>query len=222
MVYFLLIDTSTNNITIGVGGVGKPFSIEQTFEGGEQAGQINLMIEEVLQRAGLTLPRIDCIGLCAGPGSYTGLRVGMSVAKGIAFALNKPLLCFDRLQLIALSNKDYIPSGSLCGVLLRARKGEYFWALFSSEGETIEAPVHLFEEELQSKIRRGRLVITDTEQFNLPKDKITLKPDFYLNLANWLDLANKRFKEKSFSDIAYAEPFYLKAAYTTTPKKNLL
>ncbi|HET8573724.1 MAG TPA: tRNA (adenosine(37)-N6)-threonylcarbamoyltransferase complex dimerization subunit type 1 TsaB [Edaphocola sp.] len=218
---FLFIDTSAQTATIAVASKGAVSFFERLSHQKEQVSAINIMIENVLKKAGMALRDIDVVGVCAGPGSYTGLRVGMSIAKGMAFALQKPLICFNRLQLIALSYKDSFSNPADIAVFLKARKGEYFRALYAPDGSVREPAGHIFEEAIGEKIKPQQVIITDSPELSCEQKKIILPAAFSPDLKAWLALAENLFEEKKFADLAYAEPFYLKAAFTTTPKSKI-
>lgn len=218
---FLFIDTAAQTATVAITNEELVLADERLSNQKEQAAAINIMIENVLKKAEKKHRDIDCFCLCAGPGSYTGLRVGMSIAKGMAFALQKPLICFNRMQLIALSYQNAVSPNTDIAVVLQARKGEYFRALYTQTGNEKEPAEHIFEEELNKKIRPNQVVITDYPELAVNNDKIFLPPAFSPNLKAWSALASNLFQEKQFTDLAYAEPFYLKAAFTTTPKSKI-
>lgn len=215
---FLFIDTAAQTATIAIANEDNILAEERLCNQKEQAAAINMMIENVLKKADRTLKDIHCFCVCAGPGSYTGLRVGMSIAKGMAFALQQPLICFNRLQLIALSYKDTVSQTTNRAVILQARKGECFRALYAPDGSEKEPAEHIFEEALSQKITRGQIIITDCPELPVDNEKIILPPAFSPDLKAWSALAQQLFREKQFADLAYAEPFYLKAVFTTTPK----
>lgn len=221
MAKFLLIDTSSSNAIIAVGEAEKILASERCIAQSEQAAEINLMIEKVLKKVGCGPNEIDCFCVCAGPGSYTGLRVGMSTVKGMAFALGKPLICFDRMQLIALSFQAENLKKVSSAILLYARKGEYFFGIFDPDGKEQEAPKHLLEVDIRALIKPDYLLLTDVKDLLFDNKTFYLGDDFFIDLSAWVALAEHKWREKDFSDIAYAEPFYLKAAFTTTPKKKL-
>jgi len=219
MPVLLFIDTSATVATVGISCKGEIAGQAHHREAKEHASEINVLIRQVLNASGKSLREIDAICVCAGPGSYTGLRVAMSTAKGIAFALNKPLMLFDRLTLIALSVDDKDPDGH--AVVLKARKEEYFCRVFDGAGLPVSPPAHLYEATLKEQV--GQLpVITDDPLLPLPNHQILLPPGFEIDLAQWSRIAEWRWKQSGFDDLAYSEPFYLKAAYTTTPTKNIL
>lgn len=218
---FLFIDTAAQTAAIAIANEENILAEELLSNQKEQAAAINIMIENVLKKADKPLNDINCFCLCAGPGSYTGLRVGMSIAKGMAFALQKPLICFNRLQLIALSYKNIVSTTADVAVILQARKGEYFRALYTPDGMEKEPAGHIFEEELQQKISSEQIIITDFPELPVTNKKIILPAAFSPDLKAWSALAQQLFREKQFADLAYVEPFYLKAAFTTTPKPKI-
>lgn len=221
MAHFLFIDTSSKISTIALSHKYEVLALERSSEQMNQAATINITIENLLKESACTLQDIDAFCVCGGPGSYTGLRVGMSTAKGMAFALDKPMINFDRLQLIALSFKNEILEDEKIGVLLSARKDEYFWASYSSNGTIIDSPQHLFQEHLEEKTDTVQLLVSDDQEVESQNKLIYLEKDFTFSLTEWIKLANKKWESKEFSDLAYSEPFYLKSAFTTTPKPKI-
>jgi tRNA threonylcarbamoyladenosine biosynthesis protein TsaB len=221
MANFLLIDTSSKVATVAVSKDGAILACERFSEQNQQAAAINLMIEKVLQQSGLKTEAIDCYCVCAGPGSYTGLRVGMSTAKGMAFALGKPMISFDRLQLLALSMQSQNVARKNIGVLLQARKAEYFWALFDAEGNEKIAPKHIFEADLEREVPKDCFLMSDAPQGSFSDVAVQLTDEYTPDILEWIKLAQGKWNNKEFADIAYAEPFYLKAAFTTHPKNKL-
>lgn len=181
----------------------------------EQAAMLSSLIEQATAEAGWRVSDLDALCICAGPGSYTGLRVGLSTAKGLAYALNKPLLLFNRLDLLAAANTKPQP----VAVVLKARKGEYFFAVYAADKKVIVAPCHLFEAHLQELLPENSTVVTDDQDLQSPNQIQYISSQEAISLISWLQLAAIRYAQQAFDDLAYCEPFYLKAAYTTTPKK---
>lgn len=221
MVDFLLIDTASAVATIAVSQPGAAAVVKHCYSQTDQAAAINLLIEEALQEAHLEMEQLDCFCVDEGPGSYTGLRVGMSVAKGLAFALNKPLICFDRLQSLAMTYQPQNTQQKIISVLLFARNGEYFWGSFQPDGQTAAPSSHIFKTGLQEKILPGHLVITDDADLRLGNETILLEKNALPDLASLIKIVSQKWENKAFADVAYAQPLYLKAAFTTQPKKLL-
>lgn len=221
----LFIDTAGTQAQIGIWSKGSGWNISHHNEPNTQISIINTTIEKLLQKAHIQLHDLEAICMCAGPGSYTGLRVGLGVAKGLSYALEIPLLLFNRLQLIAQSFSDkeeYQSKNKL--VLLKARKDEYFMGYYDQQNKIISEPQHLLKEELLNfvkNINNSTFIIADDEEINLPFETIISK-DLELNFESWKVLAEERIENQDFDDIAYSEPFYLKAAYLTTPKNKTI
>lgn len=185
----------------------------------EQASVLPDMIQQVLAAAGIGLNRVDALCICGGPGSYTGLRVGLSTVKGIAYALDKPVMLFNRLELLAAARQER----EALAVLLKARKGEYFYALYDPGLKPRVLPRHVFASELESLLPSAVPVLTDEEEKGwLPNPPLFINSGAPVSVRHWLPMATARYQQQQFDDLAYCEPFYLKAAYTTTPKNNIL
>jgi tRNA threonylcarbamoyladenosine biosynthesis protein TsaB len=215
MPQLLYIDTSGNVATVAISRSGAISADVQHTNAGEQAAVINIMIEQALTKANTALSAIDGICVCAGPGSYTGLRVGLATAKGICFVTDKPLMLFNKLDLLYAS----FAANEQAAIVLKARTGEYFFALYNENGKIIHAPQHIFEtalNDLLSTYSAGLKIITDDNDFS--ENAIMLSKDMPVDTAKWLPLAEKQFAEKRFDDLAYSEPCYLKSAYTTVSK----
>ncbi|WP_118974580.1 tRNA (adenosine(37)-N6)-threonylcarbamoyltransferase complex dimerization subunit type 1 TsaB [Taibaiella koreensis] len=209
----LYIDTSGKTATVAVSRKDQPVLLRRMPDAREQAAILNLVISEALDAAGTALDRLNAIAVCAGPGSYTGIRVGLSTAKGLAFALEKPLMLFNHLDLLAA---QYGGQGALV-IALKARAGEYFYARYHDDGSIAEPPAHRFEEEIGDP---GEEWLLTDEPALLPGAR-RIQPDTAagIDMPSWVALAEERFARAAFDDLAYSEPFYLKAAYTTQSKK---
>lgn len=215
----LYIDTSAATATIALSANGSLLAIRKHHNAQEQAAVINLMIEDMLTTCQLSLDQVDALCICAGPGSYTGLRVGLSAAKGIAYALDKPLMLFNKLELIAEDFRAQHKDKQLT-IALKARLGEYFAAAYDASGKILLEPQHIFETELSALFQQSQgLLITDTDIAYPAGTALPIPPDYSLNIATWIPAATARFSAQQFDDLAYSEPFYLKAAFTTQSKK---
>jgi tRNA threonylcarbamoyladenosine biosynthesis protein TsaB len=211
----LYIDTAASKATVALSQEGKTVAIRTHHNANEQAAVLNIMINNVLEEASFSLDNIDALCVCAGPGSYTGLRVGLSTAKGIAYAKDIPLMLFNRLDLIAWGQNKKEPFA----IALKARNGEYFFAAYTNKEMQSDPPQHLFEQDLIPYVTQGLFFITDDTDFSVSQHKEVIDANYTLNMDSWITHAEKRFSLSQFDDLAYSEPFYLKAAYTTQSKK---
>lgn len=208
----LYIDTTAQIATIAIACNNNVISLHH-HNAKEQAAVINTLIDEVCTKANISLSNLDALVVCAGPGSYTGLRVSLSTAKGIAFALDKPLICLNKLDIIA-AHYPYPQKA----VALKARTGEYYFAQYTNN-ETAFAPNHIFAQELSDFIKNDTILVTDDAETLAPNYKTAPWSEVdFAEQTDWLTLAHQRFAAQVFDDTAYAEPFYLKAAYTTQAK----
>ena len=174
-------------------------------------------IQEVLDKGNCKISEINGVALSIGPGSYTGLRIGASAAKGICYALNIPLIGVSTLQSIVFGAKSQpnTEQNVLFCPMIDARRMEVFAALFDTNGEAIT--------DVESKIVDESAFLSELNSNiicfcgnGMPKCKPFLQHqnarfvDVNLNAANMLTQALHKFSNKQFEDVAYFEPFYLK------------
>lgn len=220
MAYILSIDTATEIASIVLGNEHQILSFRENREQKTHASFVQPAINEILKETGMSLNDIDAVSVSNGPGSYTGLRVGLSSAKGIAYALNKPLILLNTLEIMAqsaiLELKD---EGLLYCPMIDARRMEVFTAIYNISLNNLFVPsaVILSEDSFKDILESNKVVFfgsgaeksisvinnSNASFFNIEKNTEAI------NL-----LAHKHFILKDLADLAYAEPFYLKSFYT--------
>lgn len=220
MKYLLHIDTATDSGTVALAGDGNILSLRTNTESRNHAATINTMIEAVIEEGGCALQDIDAIAVCGGPGSYTGLRIGMATAKGLCYALNKPLIMADRLSLLAYNtwqkdNKQY----TRYITLIRAREKEYFIAAYDADFNNIVTPHHIVEDQLPALIDKteSTYMITDEQDViinSLEISKLKIDNNTSVDYSSWALYALDQFNRGKSVNLASAEPFYLKQVYT--------
>ena len=229
MARIILIETAASLCSVALSEDGR-ITAEREAGGRSHASLTAPFIKEVLESRGLRVKDCNAVCVSAGPGSYTGLRVGVSTAKGLCFGSSLPLVSagtLDSLVAGALS-KGLVPEGcSRIVPLLDARRMEVYTATFSAEGERLTgtSPVVVdggsFREELSSGgtvlfigdgAAKCSSVITDEKALFVPTVP---------RAADMAPLAEKAFNEKRFEDTAYFEPFYLKDFIATVSRKKL-
>ncbi len=217
MDYLLHIDTSSDTGTVAVGGGGKLLAQRMNSETRNHAASINLMIEGVLADASISMEQLSGVIVCAGPGSYTGLRIGMATAKGICYALGKPLLLDNKLTLLAYQCSR-IHKASQYIALLTAREKEYFAAVYDSEFNCILTPQHIMAEGLRNVIHDAGTTILITDDIAagnlIPIPDLQIDNSTNLNIGLWVYYANEQFRCSNIVNLSTAEPFYLKQVYT--------
>lgn len=201
------------------------------------ASMLTLLIDEMMKEAGMGFHQLDAVAVSKGPGSYTGLRIGVSAAKGICFAHDLPLIGINTLEALAtgilekekskieylgFSDEDYV-----CP-MIDARRMEVYTAIYDAAGREITGPHALilkegiFEEMLQQKriLFLGSGAEKASETIRHPNAIFLYRMN---PLAEFMvHLASKAYENKHFEDVAYFEPYYLKDFIATTPRKNML
>jgi tRNA threonylcarbamoyladenosine biosynthesis protein TsaB len=190
---------------------------------------LTVMIDQVLSGLGLVPADLDAIGISSGPGSYTGLRVGVSTAKGLCFALDKPLLTLNSLEVLAWSVKDFAASigGWICP-LVDARRMEVYSAVYDADLHEI-SPVKaavVDADFLKSELEQRRILLVGD---GAAKCQPILDHPNALFLPNRKSTAfsmgkplSDKFIHGKFEDLVTFEPFYLKDFVATQSKKNRL
>jgi len=223
----LLIETATEVCSIGLSIEGQLVAIEESFIRNEHAAKIQLLVEKTLLQADCTLKQIQAVAISIGPGSYTGLRVGLSAAKGYAFALDIPLIAINTLASLAyqgLNSPNYSKNGLLVP-MIDARRMEVYAGVWNDEFININpvAPVILEESSFNEllEVQTCYIMGSGAEKFkNICKSpNLVYLNNIHSSVRGMYALANELFEKKHFADIAYIEPFYLKEFIGTTPKK---
>ncbi|RYD59546.1 MAG: tRNA (adenosine(37)-N6)-threonylcarbamoyltransferase complex dimerization subunit type 1 TsaB [Sphingobacteriales bacterium] len=227
MKYILHIDTSTDVAVVAIGGDGNLLSSRVNTEARNHAAVINANIASALEEAGIQLKDLSAIALCGGPGSYTGLRIGMSTAKGLCYALGIPLLMHNRLLLMLLpylhDNKN---PHDIYSVIVPARDKEYFVASYNEKLESIVEPQHVNEgqlEELLDNSAETWLVLYDEhlkETIIVNKEHVRETAANRLDLSNWCTYIYDEYNCNRIVKMDYSEPFYLKSVYTHNKLKT--
>jgi tRNA threonylcarbamoyladenosine biosynthesis protein TsaB len=222
MAYILHIDTSAEKGLVALANDGVLIAKEETATARDHASSINIMIDKVVKQAGLELKQLDALAVVGGPGSYTGLRIGLATAKALCYVLGKPLILHNKLMLLALqqsSGKGDNSYTSFAG-LLPARQQEYFFAQYNTDGEAIKEPTHILTEELQSLLAKtgGKTLLTGhtaegAENF-ITMEGVEFLENETIDLEYWCLKAREDYDCHSFVNVANAEPFYLKQVYT--------
>lgn len=223
MPYILNIDTTVTTASVCLAKDDEPLAFRLNPTRNDHAAWLHPAILEVMQEANLQLIQLDAIAISAGPGSYTGLRVGMSAAKGLCYALQKPLILVSTLQMMAAAALP-VAEGLLCP-MIDARRMEIFTAIYDQQLNEVMSPSNLivesnpFLEELSHKIVTffgngcGKLVPV-LEHSN------ARFADVEATAQVMTGLSFNKFREAQFADLAYTEPFYGKEFYTPAAKNR--
>ncbi|WPU96788.1 tRNA (adenosine(37)-N6)-threonylcarbamoyltransferase complex dimerization subunit type 1 TsaB [Mucilaginibacter sabulilitoris] len=221
MSVILQIETATTSCSVALAIDGTVAAFKQVNERNIHAEVITLFIDELLNTAGLTYNDLDAIAVSCGPGSYTGLRIGVSTAKGLCFALDKPLIAIETLEAMAygiLSDKAIaINSNTLLCPMIDARRMEVYCALFNHEGVMVRPTAadiiddHSFSEFLNNhKILFFGDGADKCETVLGSNNNAQFLPAFVNSAVHLTQRAVEKFNNKEFEDVAYFEPYYLK------------
>lgn len=219
MKYILHIDTSSEKGLIAISGDGKLLYQKINTEARHHASSINLMIEEVLKESSIEFDNLSAVSVIGGPGSYTGLRIGLATAKGLCYVLEKPLLLHNKLDLLAL--QSYQPNGLYhwYAAILPAREKEYFFTVFNNAQKHIIQPKHGVEEEIEEIFRnqKEKIIITGLGAKKL-LHRLTSDIEYVetndIDIHFWCAKSLEFFDCNRIVNLANSEPFYLKHVYT--------
>lgn len=219
--YVLQINTAFNEASIGIGlnGALVDESINTTQQ--EHAGFLQPAIQELCKRTGIGLKSLAAVSVMNGPGSYTGLRVGLSAAKGICYALKIPLICINTLDWIAFGNlSDNI---DLVCPMIDARRMEVFTGLYTREMNRVLEPSALVldEQSFAAELVEERIGFVGNGAAKW--EDICHNHNAFFPLAmhhsgHFAAMSLTHYHNKQFADLAYAEPFYTKEFFNTQKK----
>ncbi len=213
MAYILNIETATKNCSVALAKDGNLILCRQIAEQGySHAEKLHVFIEEILKESNVTFPQLQAIAVSQGPGSYTGLRIGVSAAKGLCYALGIPLIAIDTLQVLARQAK--ITSGIIVP-MIDARRMEVYSAVFNSDYEKIRnVQAEIITTDSFSEIEEMVYFIGDSSEkckAVLARTNFVFLDDIvYPSAREMCMLSFQNFQNKNFEDLAYFEPFYLK------------
>ena len=225
MALLLNIDTAFATACVCVSHSGEVVSVERNHEQKDHASFLQPAIQRACERAGVTLPAIDAVAVANGPGSYTGLRVGLASAKGICYALHKPLILINTLDILAYALKEHTlhaSSNVLFCPLIDARRMEVYTALYDIHLNLIKEPAAtiLSEDFLKDEKDTYQIVVAGNGSSKLRsflQHESIIYSEVEAEMRHFVRLAHQAYGLKKFADVAYSEPIYLKPVYIRQP-----
>jgi len=220
--YILNIETATKNCSVSLAKEGKTILCKEIAEEGySHAERLHVFIEDLVQEAGIHFKHIQAIAVSQGPGSYTGLRIGVSTAKGLCYALNVPLIAVDTLQVLA--SQVQVEDGLIIP-MIDARRMEVYSAIFDVKFEKIrETQAEVITENSFETISETVYFVGDCadkcKSVITKSNFIFLEEIKYPSATAMSILSFSKFQNKDFEDLAYFEPYYLKDFMITPSKK---
>jgi tRNA threonylcarbamoyladenosine biosynthesis protein TsaB len=219
----LQINTALSEASVGLGVDGQLQQVLKNSIQQQHAAFLQPAIQTLCSQLDIPLKALDAVAVMNGPGSYTGLRVGLSAAKGICYALGIPLICINTLQWISAGNGD--TDADLICPMIDARRMEVFTAVFNKKQETVLAPAPMILEaqSFLSVLENNRMAFIGdgaSKWQTICNHPNAIFPEPEHGPEAFHALACKAFEQKDFADLAYAEPFYLKGFFSAQPSSK--
>lgn len=232
----LHLETATNVCSVALSEGDRLLALRERSEDRSHGTLLTLFIEEVLKEAGKKTEQLDAVAVSKGPGSYTGLRIGVSATKGIAYAQNIPVTGIITLESITLAAMEHpaveklhleYPDLLFCP-MIDARRMEVFTAVYNDHLKEIESvSATIVDENSFDKILRKHHIVffgngAEKIKGTIRHENAHIITGIEPSAKQMVPLAIKKFLNKEFEDTAYFEPFYLKDFIATIPKKKVL
>jgi tRNA threonylcarbamoyladenosine biosynthesis protein TsaB len=218
MSYLLHLETATKVCSVALSFNGNSLQLAEFSDDQYSHGEkLTLLIQEVLEKQKITPKDLSAVCVSSGPGSYTGLRIGVSTAKGLCYALSIPLIAVNTLESFAQEFISENGEQNLCA-LIDARRMEVFSAIYSSDGKLLKATSPDILDENSYAEFEPLLCFGDGAEktkelwMNRP---ISYEDSFQASAKTQVNLAFQKFSQKDFVDVAYFEPNYVKAFHDT-------
>ncbi|WP_053406634.1 tRNA (adenosine(37)-N6)-threonylcarbamoyltransferase complex dimerization subunit type 1 TsaB [Persicobacter sp. CCB-QB2] len=230
MAIILNIETATPVCSVALFKDGELQALQELFIEKSHSNLLTVVIEQLMKNVGLEMNQLDAVAVSAGPGSYTGLRIGLSTAKGLCHALDIPLIAIDTLSAMVrtVAHTADRPNALYCP-MLDARRMEVYCQLSEANGELLEkTQPKVLEDEINpftEQLANRQIVFFGN---GMPKCKDILQHENAVFLENITPsakgvglLAEEKYQNQQFESLAYFEPYYLKAFQGTKPKKRV-
>jgi len=235
MALILILESSTEVCSVALSEGGKLNDLEESGEGLNHSRLLTVFAEKILKRNRLNPSEVDAFAVSKGPGSYTGLRIGVSAAKGLCFATGKPLLAISTIDAMASYLAQHpdefelaLDDSTLICPMIDARRMEVYHAVYNKLGKVVN-PVSakiITENSFEELFKKNRIVFFGNGAVKCRKvigntNAVFKGPD-KASARFMASLAEKYFNSGKYEDVAYFEPFYLKDFIATTPKNKVI
>ena len=223
----LSIDTATRSGSVAIHQESAMIGLQQYDIEKSHSALLHIMIEQLLVNSGVEKSQLDAIAISAGPGSYTGLRIGVSTAKGLCLALDKPLIAVNTLEAMARQVANTNASDALLCPMIDARRLEVYCLQMNSKGEVIveTEAVIIDEKSFEKELNKGRVLFfgdgSDKCRELIRHENAVFVENIVPSAREVGQLAQEKFKKGEFENLAYYEPFYLKEFRIIESKKKL-
>lgn len=226
MAYLLHIESTSTVCSVAISKDAELLSLKELNNGYTHAENLHVFIEQVLRESNLKANALDAISVSSGPGSYTGLRIGFSAAKGLAFALNIPLITIDTLKVLSVNAIQQIQTDAVFIPFMDAKRMEVYCAAYDKQlNELVPVQALVLNEEsikvfdlnkplyfFGDGILKAKVLLEQLPQSNFIESLTA-------SAAAMIAMAFEKYEAKDFADVAYSEPNYLKEFFFHTAKK---
>lgn len=221
MSFILNIDTAVVTASVCLSEGAEAVLLKKAQQTRESAAWIHVAIQQLLQESRIGIHQIAAVGVSAGPGSYTGLRIGMATAKGLCYALNIPLVTINTLHMMAAAATAE-PTGLLCP-MIDARRMEVFTGLYTNLlNEVLPAQAIILNENSFAEVLEKNTITFfgngSTKFQTIMQHPNAVFKTIEVDASHLVSLAYKAFLQGKIADLAYSEPFYGKEFYSPAPK----
>jgi len=218
MIYLLHLETATKVCSVALSCNGELIALrEESTQEYSHSEKLTIFIQEVVQESGITLQNLHGVSVASGPGSYTGLRIGVSTAKGLCYALDIPLISVDALVSMAKIAQKKYPEQTLCP-LIDARRMEVYSGVYSSD-LTLIKPISadVIDENSYAEFDPFVYFGDGAEKLSLMWEnrKCLFDESIHASAIGQIECAYEKFLSKELENVAYFEPFYLKDFVST-------
>jgi tRNA threonylcarbamoyladenosine biosynthesis protein TsaB len=224
--YLLHIESTSTVCSVALSHNDQLLTIKELNNGYTHAENLHLFIKDVLLDAGIETKQLNAISVSTGPGSYTGLRIGYATAKGLAYALNIPLITVNTLKALTTLAIKQTTTDVLYCPMLDARRMEVYCAIYNqSLKEIVPVNALILSEKSIQVFKKAKPIYFFGDGMPKAKELLNTLPSiFYIEnivatAKALIPLAYQKFTKQDFEDIAYAEPMYLKEFYFAVSKK---
>ena len=230
MAHILNIETATAVCSVALSIDGEISAVQESFTRNSHSELITIFCEKVIEDAGIRFSHLDAVSISKGPGSYTGLRIGVSTAKGFCYGLDIPLISYDTLSAMAIGMKSKLDynNGSfptLFCPMIDARRMEVYTALFNETLDAIEnTSAQIIDKDSFSKYLSTHKIVFAGDGAAKCKEILNHQPnaifvdDFHPSATYLSKISEQKFQAMEFEDTAYFEPYYLKDFVAGKPK----
>ena len=215
MALILCIETATRSCSVALAKDGNLLQFkEEVSEKYSHSEQLTIFIASLFHELGLAFSNLDAIAVSKGPGSYTGLRIGVSTTKGLCYALDKPLIAISTLEVMVSGMEKKHPNKVYCP-MIDARRMEVYTTFFQAGKQLTDIEAHIVEADSFSKMLAKEKVLFFGDGADKCKDLITHTNATFINNVypsskDMVTLAENAYLHQHFENVAYFEPYYLK------------